>query len=47
MHTDHADERFVCAECRGTIPINPQIRRALVQHGCALCGASIPTDTFC
>jgi predicted RNA-binding Zn-ribbon protein involved in translation (DUF1610 family) len=41
MSTDEAADTFVCPECRGTIPVDTQKRRALLRHGCAVCGAPL------
>jgi len=46
MSTDDTADRFVCPECRQAIPIDPPKRRALLRHGCAVCGASLSKGTF-
>jgi len=46
MNGDTTRERFVCPECEGTITVDPPVRRALVEHGCVLCGTGVPSEAF-
>ncbi|MCQ4332657.1 hypothetical protein KM295_03955 [Natronomonas sp. F2-12] len=46
MSRDGVDRRFVRPACHGSVPADPPIRRALVRHGCVLCGTTVTTDAF-
>ena len=46
MNTIDSDGTFVCPKCRGEIPIDQRKKRALIRHGCAVCGAAITAEVF-
>ena len=46
MINDSTRGRFVCPECHGTIAVDPPVRRALVEHGCVLCGTAVSQGAF-
>lgn len=46
MSNDRTPEQFVCPECHGTVAVDPPIRRALVDHGCVLCGTTVSQGAF-
>jgi len=45
MRTIDSDETFVCPECHGKFPVDRGKKRALIRHGCAVCGASVTDKT--
>jgi hypothetical protein len=46
MSGDATDRRFVCPECHGWVPVDSETRRAIVTHGCVLCGTAVTPDAF-
>jgi predicted RNA-binding Zn-ribbon protein involved in translation (DUF1610 family) len=38
--------RFVCPECAESIAVNEQMKDAIVDHGCVICGTQISSDAF-
>ena len=45
MSSDTTRDRFVSPECEETTTVDPSARRALVEHGCVLCGTGIPSES--
>ena len=37
---------FVCPECGQEIEVTDAMERALLDHGCVLCGAAVAPDDF-
>ncbi len=46
MSGDDPHDRFVCPDCHGEVRLDPEIRQALVSHGCVLCGSTVSPDAF-
>lgn len=38
--------RFVCPECAESIAVNEQMKEAIVNYGCIICGAAISASAF-
>ncbi|MFC3959353.1 DUF7560 family zinc ribbon protein [Halovivax cerinus] len=42
----HDSSTFVCPACGASFDVTAVQRDGLVEHGCALCGTSVPPDSF-
>lgn len=43
----HGEEQvFVCSACDEHVDVNQSMRKALVEHGCVICGAVVSDDDF-
>ncbi|WP_435129963.1 DUF7560 family zinc ribbon protein [Halobaculum sp. D14] len=40
------EQTFVCPDCATSIAVDAEIRAALVEHGCAVCGGAVPKTAF-
>ncbi|WP_193767763.1 DUF7560 family zinc ribbon protein [Halorientalis pallida] len=41
-----SDFVFACPECGESMAVNASMRAALVESGCVVCGASVPSSVF-
>jgi len=41
-----AEYEFVCAACREEITVNEEMKTALMDHGCVICGELPSEDAF-
>lgn len=44
--TTASDYTFVCPECGESLSVNASMRDALVEKGCVICGAAVPSAVF-
>ena len=38
--------RFVCSRCSQTVEVNGAMIRALLEHGCVVCGGTVSNRSF-
>lgn len=37
---------FVCPDCNEDLEVNDQMKEALIEHGCVICGAAVSSAAF-